>query len=56
MIGAPAAGGLDAAHFSQVGLERSHRYALRPTWLNCLIQTIPASTRITDQPSSRAAA
>jgi hypothetical protein len=43
---------LDAAHLGPVGLERRHRYALRPTEPTCLIQTIPASTRITDQPSS----
>jgi hypothetical protein len=30
-LAALAAGDLDAAHLSQVGLERRHRYALRPT-------------------------
>jgi hypothetical protein len=39
---APAAGGSDeaqlAAHFKDVvGLERRHRYALRPTRATCLV-------------------
>jgi hypothetical protein len=52
--GAPADGGLDAAHLGPLGLERRHRYALRPTGPTCLIQAIPASTPPADQPSSLA--
>jgi hypothetical protein len=38
-------GGPDAAHLARVGLERRHRYALRPTRATCLVWAIPAATQ-----------
>ena len=34
----------DTAHLARVGLERRHRYALRPTRTTCLVWDSPAST------------